>query len=161
MNDAFTLPFSSRRLQEELSAIGLALFIWLAGSISTRTKTAQQAIYRDPRLGSRASTSTSASFWPKSNAIRRVRSRPRNAPFFHGNWLSVNLRISRTVQSARTFLRTDNVRSIHGRSDGQTLNNILIRNAKKGFIFKVELQRGWVWFAFWNNVISTIPGSTI
>ena len=32
---------------------------------------------------------------------------------------------------------------------------------KKGFIFKVELWRGWVWFAFWNNVISTIPGSTI
>ena len=27
-----------RRLQEELSAIGLALLIWLAGSISTRTK---------------------------------------------------------------------------------------------------------------------------
>ena len=79
------LAISSGRSEEALSAIGLALFIWLAGSISTRTKTAQQAIYRDPRLGSRASTSTSASFWPKSNAIRRVRSRPRNAPFFHGN----------------------------------------------------------------------------
>ena len=74
-----------RRLQEELSAIGLALLICLAGSISTRTKTAQQAIYRDPRLGSRASTSTWASFRPKSIAIRRVRSRPRNPPFFHGN----------------------------------------------------------------------------
>ena len=71
-----------RRLQEELSAIGLALLIWLAGSISTRTKTAQQAIYRDPRLGSRASTCTCrASFRPKSIAIRRVRSRPRNPPF--------------------------------------------------------------------------------
>ena len=32
---------------------------------------------------------------------------------------------------------------------------------KKGFIFNVKLWRGWVWFAFWNNVISTIPGSTI
>ena len=77
-------------LQEELSAIGLALLIWLAGSISTKTKTAQPAIYRDPRLGSRASTSTWASFRPKSIAIRRVRSRPRNPPFFHGNGVSVN-----------------------------------------------------------------------
>ena len=92
------LAISSRRSQEELSAVELALFIWLEGSISTiKKKTAQQAIYRDPQLGSRASTSTSASFRPKSIAIRRVRSRPRNAPFFHGNQVSVNLRISRTV----------------------------------------------------------------
>ena len=87
-----------RRLQEELSAIGLALLIWLAGSISTRTKTAQQAIYRDPptRLES-FDVPASASFRPKSIAIRRVRSRPRNPPFFHGNLVSVNLCISRTV----------------------------------------------------------------
>ena len=97
------------------------------------------------------------------------------------NVRSIELEQLQHVQRAcaRTILRTDNVRSIRGRSDFETWTDQTTKPRKprnhegvlkktfwwemlkKGFIFKVELWRGWVWFAFWNNVISTIPGSTI
>ena len=85
MNDAFTLPFRFGDRRKSFLPLDRHCSSGLKALFRREKKTAQQAIYRDSRLGSRASTSTSASFRPKSIAIRRVRSRPRNAPFFHGN----------------------------------------------------------------------------
>ena len=85
MSDAFTLPF---RLGDRRKSF-LPLDWYCSSGLQApfrreRKQLSKRSTTRDPRLGSRASTSTvsSASFWPKSNAIRRVRSRPRNAPFF-------------------------------------------------------------------------------
>ena len=73
MNDAFALPFRLGDRRKSFLLLDWHCSSGLKALFRREKKTAQQAIYHDPRFGSRASTSTSASFQPKSIAIYTTR----------------------------------------------------------------------------------------
>ena len=83
MNDAFpgTLPFRRGNTREELSAVGLAQFICFHAPYD-ENENGNSSVHYNPRLESPWLRSRRPDpLRAKSIAIRRVRSRPRNAPF--------------------------------------------------------------------------------